>query len=346
MDAKLGFQLQLPQDWQAHPQPGTQSVTSNTAVSFTTDEQHTHAVIYLGIFEGADMSAAFAARGTPTMRIGPYPAFSADRTPIDKGRSNCLVRIFLAGDDYVKADWCSRDIASHRAVFEQVLSTYRHALPRFISRGVTPPAPQMCDSIQHQLGYGDIPWGQQLAWPSAVGWQQLRPGVAICSNDRSPDWYLFQCTELANRFISERWALPRIPGAAGRYYDYYQDGTLHPGTIHTFPEGSYQLSDDASQGKSAFRPGPGDLLVFQDVNNKQVGWKSGVSNLPGHVAVIVGVDDQYVYVAQENYSDTGFFLALPMRHVANGYTIDEYSIEPSRITRGWIHFTVNGGPRG
>ncbi|GAC1464523.1 MAG: hypothetical protein PVS3B1_27910 [Ktedonobacteraceae bacterium] len=346
MDARLGFQLMLPQDWQARAQPGTQAAPGNAAVTLTTaDEQNTHAVIYLGVFEGAEMPAAFAARGTPSLHIGPYPAFSADRTPADKGRANCLVRMFLVGNDYVKADWCSHNTETHRALFEQVLGTYQHAPADFVAGPVTPPGPQACDSIQHMLGYGDIPWGQQLAAPSAAGWGQLKPGVTICSNDLSPDWYLFQCTELANRFISERWALPRIPGAAGRYLDYYQDGNLHPGTIRTFPAGSYQMSDDASQGKSAFRPAAGDLLIFQDVNDAQAGWKSGVTNSPGHVAVIVGVDDQYVHVAQENYSDRAYFLALPIQQVANGYAITDLTGLSNRIVRGWIHFTVNGGAR-
>ena len=345
-DAKLGFQLMLPQDWQAHPQPGSQAAQGNSAVMLTTaDEQYIHVVIYIGVFEGAEMPAAFAARGTPTLYIGPYPAFSADRTPADQGRSNCLVRIFLAGNDYVKGDWCSKETSTYRALFEQVLGTYQHAPADFVSHGATPPQPQTCAGMQHMLGYGDIPWGQALAAPTSPGWRQLQSGVAICSNDNSPDWYLFQCTELANRFISERWALPRIPGSAARYYDYYQNGTLHPGTVHTFPTGSYQMSDDASQGKSAFRPAAGDLLVFQDVNNGQAGWTSSLTNSPGHVAVIVGVDDQYVYVAQENYSDRAYFLALPLHQVANGYAVTDLTGLSNRIVRGWIHFTVNGGAR-
>ena len=345
-DAKLGFQLMLPQDWQAHAQPGSQAAQGNAAVTLTTaTEQDTHAVIYLGVFEGADMPAAFAARGTPTLHVGPYAGFSADRTPADKGRANCLVRIFLAGNDYVKGDWCSHDTLAHQALFEQVLGTYQHAPDGFVAHGVVTPQPQTCAGIQHMLGYGDIPWGQALATPTSAGWRQLQSGVAICSNDNSPDWYLFQCTELANRFLSERWALPRVPGSAGRYYDYYQDGVLHPGTIHTFPSGSYQMSDDASQGKSTFRPGAGDLLIFQDVNNAQAGWTSGLTNSPGHVAVIVGVDDQYIYVAQENYSDRAYFLALPIRQVANGYAITDLTGLSNRIVRGWIHFTVNGGAR-
>ncbi len=105
------------------------------------------------------------------------------------------------------------------------------------------------------------------------------------------------------------------------------------------------MSDDASQGKSAFRPAAGDLLIFQDVNNAQAGWTSGVTNSPGHVAVIVEADDQYIYVAQENYSDRAYFLALPIRHVANGYAITDLTGLSNRIVRGWIHFTVNGGAR-
>src|SRR5216684_7372391 len=128
--------------------------------------------------------------------------------------------------------------------------------------------------MQRQLGYTQVNWGRQLATPTDAGWNQLRGGIFVCSNDGSADGYLFQCTELVNRFISERWAVPHLPGNADRYFDYYQDGVLHPGTIHEFPAGSYQLSDDASQGKSAFRPVAGNLLIFQDVNNPGRGWMS------------------------------------------------------------------------
>ncbi len=143
--------------------------------------------------------------------------------------------------------------------------------------------------------------------------------------------------------LYERWALPHLPGNAARYYDYYQDGVLHPGTIRTFPAGSYQLSDNASQGHSAFRPVEGDLLVFLDVNNPHLGRTSGLINSPGHVAVIVRVDNTSVYIAQENYSDTQYFLALPLHKVANGYENTDLSGRGQRIVLGWIHSTVNGG---
>lgn len=342
-DAKLGFHLTIPPDWQAHPQPGSQAAPGNANVQFTTgDEPSTRSVILLGIFHGPTMPAAFAARGTPTTHIGPYPAFLADRT-IHEARAPCLVRIFLAGDDYVLADWCAPNVAPYQAQFEQVLATYLPAPATFVPQATTAPAPRTCSGMQQLLGYADASWGWQLATPGAAGWRQMQPGAYICSNAGSNDWYLFQCTELVNRFLSERWALPRLPGNAARYYDYYQDGVLHPGTIRTFPAGSYQLSDNASQGHSASRPVAGDILVFQDVNNPQVGWTSGLNTAPGHVAVIVAVDDANVYVAQENLSDMYFFMTFPIHKVANGYEITNVSGLQNSIIRGWIHFTVNGG---
>jgi hypothetical protein len=289
------------------------------------------------------MPSAFAARGIPTAHVGPYPAFIADRT-LAEGRAPCLVRIFLAGNDYVMADWCAPDAFTHRAQFEQVLSTYQPAPPTFTPQATTAPQPQTCAGMQLQLGYSQqVSWGWQLAAPTAAGWHQMNSGVVICSNENSSDWFLFQCTELVNRFLYERWALPHLPGNAARYLDYYQDGSFHPGTIRTFPAGSYQISDDASQGTNTFRPVAGDILVFQDVNNPRIGWTSGLTHSPGHVAIIVGVDNSYVYVAQENYNNIQYFLALPIHQVANGYKITDLSGWSQRIVRGWIHFTVNGG---
>lgn len=343
-DAKLGFQLSIPRNWQAQPQPGSQASPNNTAITFTVEEQSTHSLILIGVFHGATMPAAFARRGTPTTHIGPYPAFVADRSP-GEARAPCLVRIFLARDDYVMADWCAPNAFAYRGQFEQVLATYQPASPIFVPRTVTAPPPHTCASMEQQLGYAHVSWGWELAPPTSTGWSQVQSGAFVCSNEGSADWYLFQCTELVNRFLYERWALPHLPGNAARYFDYYQDGLLHPGTIRTFPAGSYQLSDDASQGRSAFRPVAGDLLVFQDVNNPRLGWTSGLTSSPGHVAVIVGVGNASVYVAQENYSNTQYFLALPLHQVANGYEITDLSGWSQRIVRGWIHFTVDGGPR-
>ncbi len=342
-DAKLGFQLTIPQSWQAQAQPGSQSSPDAAAVTFTNNESSSRAVIVIGVFHGATMPATFAARGTPTTHLGSYPAFVADRLP-GEGRAPCLVRLFLAHTDYVVADWCSPTALSYRTQFESVLATYQAAPATFVHGKLALPAVQTCAGMQQELGYTRAPWGQQLATPVAAGWRQAGAGIFVCSNDGSPDWYLFQCTELINRFLYERWALPHLPGNAARYYDYYQDGVLHPGVIHQFPASSYQLSDDASQGHSAWRPVAGDILIFQDVNSPRLGWKSGLVNDPGHVALIVGVDNAFVYLAQENYSDSQYFLALPIQHLANGYQITDRSGWPQRIVRGWIHFTANGGP--
>lgn len=343
-DAKLGFQITTPDNWQALAQPGSQAAIGNSAVTFTVDEQSTHSVIVVGVFHGASMPSAFAARGLPTAHIGPYPAFIADRSN-SEGRAPCLVRIFLAGNDYVMADWCETNALARRAQLEQVLATYQPAPASFTPRAITAPAPQTCTGMQDQLGYSHVSWGGQLATPTAGEWHQVNMGLFICSNEGSNDWYLFQCTELINRYIYEHFALPHLPGNAARYLDYYLNGVMHPGIIHTFPAGSYQVSDDASQGKSAFKPVAGDVLVFQDVNNPSTGWTSGLINSPGHVALVVGVDDTHVYIAQENYNQTQYFLALPMRLDANGYAITDLSGWSQRIVRGWIHFTANGGAR-
>ncbi len=294
------------------------------------------------------MPAAFAQRGTPTTHVGQYPAFNADRNGRE-GKIPCTVRIFLAQTDYVVAEWCSLDAPAHVSQFERILSTYRPAPVGFVAHPSPASAPQTCAQAQQSRNYTPTTqWGWQLGTPTstypAIGWGKLLPGAYICTNLQSPDPYLFQCTELANRFLYEQWALPHLPGNAARYYDYYQDGVYHPGVIRDFPVGSYQLSDDATQGKSAFRPSPGDLLVFQDVLNSNIGWKSGLSTEPGHVVVVTGIDDAHVYIAQENYNETQYFLALPITKVANGYIITDLSGWSNRVVRGWIHFTINGGP--
>src|ERR1051326_6110831 len=154
-DAKLGFHLTIPPDWQAHPEPGSQAEAGNAYVQFTTDdEQNTRSLIIIGVFHSSTMPAAFAQRGTPSTRVGPYPAFVADRNNRE-GRAPCLVRIFLAGNDYVLADWCAPDVAPHQAQFEQVLATYLPAPDNFVPQATTPAA-KNCTDMQHMLGYGQV----------------------------------------------------------------------------------------------------------------------------------------------------------------------------------------------
>jgi hypothetical protein len=340
-DAKLGFQIRMPDGWQAAPQPGLRAPADQASLLF---ENGRNATIQIGVLRGAGMAAAFGQRGTPTAQVGSYPAFRAD-TSLAQGKVPCLARIFLAGQDYVLATWCAMDASSHAAEFDTLLATYEPAQASFQpnTAAIPTPAPQSCAAAQTAHGYeaGGLSWGRMLAAPNASA-APYQLDASVCSNTSSPDQYLFECTELVNRVIREQWGLPHIPGSAARYLDYFQDGTLHPGMIRDFPVGSYQVSDDASQGTSAFAPRPGDLLVFQDVVDPGAGWRSGLAASPGHVAIITGVDASHVYVAQENYSDSQYFLALPMTRTARGWAITDHSGLPSRIVRGWIYLAANG----
>jgi hypothetical protein len=343
-DPRLGFSLDLPQGWTGLPAPGLAASPHMSAVTLkSNDEQLGHQQVVMGVFESSAMPAAFALRGTPTTHIGPYPAFADDRMR-GVARDPCLVRIFLARDDYVMATWCAADAAAHTSEFELLLATYMPPASVFTPL-LPPPASrdlEDCRGTEATLGYSAAPsqWGRPLAAPDATtpagGWRELGSGAYICSNDGSPDLYLFQCTELINRFLYEHWALPHLPGQAARYFDYDQDGKLYPGVIRDLPAGTYHLSSDASQGVSAFRPRAGDLLIFQDVNNPEAGWTSGLTASPGHIAIITGSDATHVYVAQENYNDTQYFLALPLTTVAGGWHITDLSGLPDRIVRGWI----------
>ncbi len=342
VDPKLGFRLTLPVGWQATSYPGQQHPFNSTLVSLQ-EPTPTPATITIGVFHGADMPSAFAERGRSPLRIGAYPAFTAD-TGLSQGKVPCVVRILLADDDYVLAEWCSMDAISHAGEFERILATYVPAPTHYNPPvNIVAPAAQSCATIQAGYGYKATSWGRILATPGANepdgGWAGLA-GTYICSNTGSPDRYLFQCTELVNRYDAERWGLAHIPGNAARYFDYYQNGVLHPGDVRDLPVGSYAYSDDARQGRSAFAPQPGDLLVFQDVVNPAQGWTSGLIASPGHIALITAVDAAHVYIAQENYNDRQYLLALPLTHSTRGYTITDRSGVTGRIVRGWVRFTV------
>jgi hypothetical protein len=344
-DGAVGFSLDLPQGWTAQARSDLRGSTHTSAVTLIGDDQATaHRLVQLGVIESAAMIADFARRGTPTMRIGAYPAFSDDRIP-GQARVPCLVRVFLAGSDYVVADWCAMDALQHAQEFERLLVSYHPAPSGFVAHAGASPATQSCAQVQSAFGYAFppsiAPWGRQLAAPDATapvgGWNQA-PGMYLCSNTGSTEPYLFQCTELVNRYLYERWAAPHVPGNAARYLDYYQDGSLHHGVIRDFPSSVAQVADDANQGMSAFAPQAGDLLVFQDVQNPRLGWTSGLTTSPGHVALITKVTATQVFVAQENYNDTQYFEALSLTQTAQGSHIADRSGLPNRITRGWIHF--------
>jgi hypothetical protein len=343
IDGKLGFHLDLPSGWTARSLPGLRVPLHFSAVTLISqDETRSHGLVQVGVLESSVMPVDFAQRGAPRMHIGSYPAFSDDRT-LGEARVPCLVRIFLAATDYVVADWCAMDALQHAQEFERFLASYRPGPSGFTGNATSAPAPASCAQVQSEFGYLSSPsWGRSLAAPNATmpagGWGDLAPGEYLCSNSGSTEPYLFQCTELVNRYLSEQWALPHLPGNAARYLDYYQDGALHPGVFRDFPPSVAQMSDDASQEVNGFAPQAGDLLVFQDVRDPRVGWTSGLTVSPGHVALITKVSATQAVVAQENYNDTQYFEALAVTHDAHGYHIADRSGLPNRITRGWIHF--------
>jgi hypothetical protein len=293
------------------------------------------------------MPAAFAQRGTPDTTVGKYPAFNLD-VSLNGARVPCLIRDFLAAQDYVVATLCATDAARWSADFTHILATYQPATSSYGARTEAVPATQTC--AQAWAAQRDTPlpagWGRALATPSDSGWRQLGQqgaGASVCSNTGSIDAYFYQCTELVNRFLLERWGLAHLPGNAARYMDYVVNGVHYPGRVRELPARTYAFADDASQGVSDFAPQPGDLLIFQDVVKPSVGWTSGLIASPGHVAIITGVDATHVYVAQENYSDRAYFQALPLTHTARGWAITDLSGLPNRITRGWIRLGLVTG---
>jgi hypothetical protein len=347
-DEALGFSLDLPTGWIGQARSGPQGAAQTSDVTLIgSDQATTHSLVQIGVMESAAMVADFARLGRPTTHIGSYPAFSDDRA-FGVARVPCLVRIFLVASDYVIADWCAVDALQHAQEFEQLLASYRPAPGGFVAHVGVVSAAQSCAQVQSAFGYASTgssaSWGKQLAAPGATapagGWNQLAPGLYLCSNRGSTEPYLFQCAELVNRYLYERWALPHLPGNAARYMDYYQDGALHRGAIDDFPASVAQVAEDASQGTSAFAPQAGDLLVFQDVRHPRRGWTSGLTTSPGHVALITKVTATQVLVAQENYNDTQFFEALSLIRTAQGYHIVDRSGLSDRITRGWIHFAL------
>jgi hypothetical protein len=344
-NATLGFSLEPPVGWIVQPQPGRQgSISTSGVILIAPDQATAHRLVQISVIEGAAMASDFARRGPATTQIGSYPAFSDDRHP-GEARVPCLVRVFLAANDYVVATWCSLDAAHQVQEFERLLATYRPAARGFVPHPAPAPLTQTCAQIQSAFGYPNgVSWGRQLSAPGATapagGWNRLAPGVSLCSNTGSVDQYLFQCTELVNRYLDEQWALPHLPGNAARYLDYDQDGVRHPGVVRDLPASIAQIADDASQGKSAFAPQAGDLLVFQDVRDARLGWTSGLTESPGHVALMTSVTATQVVVAQENYNDQQYFEALSLTHDAHGYHIADRSGLPARITRGWIHVSL------
>ena len=267
--------------------------------------------------------------------------------------------MFLAGDDYVVGQWCGADAASHTSEFEQVLATYQPASSGVTSLVSTAPVspyvvsqPETC--AQLVAAVTDQPsdlsnWGRQQVLATDPRWAPYPlPGASVCSNfvyvNGQPQGfpgYSFQCTELANRFLAEQWGHGPLDGNAETYFDYYDSsGTFQQGSARIYADA--ELSSDGDQGTSTFAPGPGDLLIFQDVQDGS-SWTSGlIPGGDGHVAIITAVTSTNVYMMQQNFSDSLYYMALPITKVTTGWHItDNVSGFPGRIVRGWIHFSEN-----
>lgn len=372
VDSLLGFSLHLPAGWSAHPESvvfsRASAVERNALVSLH-DPAHSGDVLEVAITESPAMSGAFSRLGAPDTRVGPYPALTRDIPvqPSDTASSTygpCLVRIFLAQTsqraDYVVAQACGAALSAQAAAFESVIASYRPAAPktgaavRLAQRSVSADAvdsaaqPATCAQLVAKATArptGVSNWGRELASATDPRWNPYpTPAASVCSNFYTVngklvgwDGYTFQCVELANRFLREQWGHGGVNGNAAQWFDYYQNGVRHNGLVRIYPDA--QFSDDASQGISAFAPGPGDILVWQDVRDGK-NWTSGLTNSPGHVAVITGTDATHVYFMQQNYNDVHYYMSLPLAKVVAGWKItDTVSGVPGRIVRGWIHFT-------
>jgi CHAP domain len=359
----LEFSLTVPVDWIVDQRYGVRQLPHTAAVTLV-DQKQPADQISVNVTEGDAAVGAFAARGTAPAHVGSYPAFVADNpSPAAQGRGPCLVRIFLAGNDVVVGQWCGTDAFSHTSEFEQVLATYHSAASGVISLVSTAPVspyvvsqPATCAQLVAAVTNPPSDtsnWGRQVALPTDPRWAPYPlPGASVCSNfvyvNGQPvgyPGYSFQCTELANRFLAEQWGHGPIDGNAETYFDYYDsNGAYHDGSTRVYPDA--ELSSDGDQGTSSFVPSPGDLLVFQDVQDG-ASWTSGIiPGSDGHVAIITAVTSTRVYMMQQNFSDSLYYMSLPITKVATGWHItDIASGVTGRIVRGWIHFsedTANG----
>lgn len=378
-DATLGFTLQLPNGWQASA-PNVSGQPTQNAVVTIQQRNYPGVVLTLSVTKSPQNATTFAQKGTPTAHIGNYHAFVMDTEPSTEFPFACSRRVFLAGADYVDAQWCAPNgqtvnVGKASAQMEQVLATYQPSSAS--GRGLTTMAttaahsPSSCSTLVSQSGYSNLVpgWGAQLAtpydtssppnstWLATPGWDQYVPGSYICSNGSSypyeggKTWY-FQCTELVNRFIYEQWnrAEPYLTGNAGTYMDYWNGATVN-GSADSLPD--VQEIYDARWGVNSEPPQPGDILVWQDTNYPGLNppsWKYNTVGT-GHVAVVAGTDANYVYVAQQNdlWASSGYqngFMAYTLTKSANGWSVDTNNKNgvTGRLLRGWLHFTENGGP--
>ncbi|GCF07758.1 hypothetical protein KDI_13220 [Dictyobacter arantiisoli] len=299
----------------------------------------------------------FAQRGTPALHIGNYPAFKFDTPKQKQYPLACVVRVMLSGVDLVTAAWCSPHPTAQSHHFESILATYQSQSgikPNPIHANTVNPVESCQDVINaNNATYQGGDWGIQEGNPTDSQWTStFSPGAAVCDNfitsSTYSGGYLFQCTELANRFVREQWGItPGFQVNAAQYFDFYptdinNGGQSTPGDATKLYGNNVQLSSDASQETSSFAPTPGDLLIWQSVTDPSRGWTSGLTSGSGHVAVITNVDASHVYIAQQNYTESQYYATLSLTKVANGWKVSgQIFNDPGIITRGWIHFNAN-----
>lgn len=378
-DAKLGFTMRLSNGWAAVPHQGTKPTADVSAVEFTGPASRVGFAIV--VQHGPDMPATFASKSKPTGYIGSYPAIVTEYPAVTQSPVACSERTFLAGLDYVDAQWCGGQSQASQAAIQHILATYKPASASFKPSPQIQPNlvvnPPSCLQLQRNNFHnptGTYNWGAQLGTPTSTspanGWYQYNPGTYLCSNKGSPDGWLFQCTDLANRFVREQWGLGTLyedgdstfnnylHGNAGTYFDYWNSspiaGSAHNlSDAHLFADArwlsDYQQAFPSYNYVSSLPPQPGDLLIWQDVNNASLGPKSGFNPAArtGHVAVVTGTDAHYVYVAQQNMiwsNGTEWqFQAIPYQSYSGGWAIDPNNINGvvGRVVVGWIHFSEN-----
>lgn len=368
VDKTLGFNLQLPKGWEAAPHTSIHN-TNNADVIFT-DPKMPGTNLEINVMRSSSATTDFARQGKPTLHIGGYPAFNLDTHAGQQVLIPCLVRVMLVHSDVVTASWCAKDAPKYKQTFESILASYHDQSAASLKSSMVVQGQSMAHSpltCQQVFSSGsDNPpstypnneWGTQKVNPTDSTWtSSFGQGVAVCDNYYSTanggyeyeKGYLFQCVELASRFVYEEWNLPAFNVDAYQYFDYYQGGTKHSGVARNSAYQA-QLIDDASQGNNSTAPVPGDLLVFQDVNDGEH-WTSGEIYdsggyyKPGHVVVVTNVTSNTVNVVQENWQN-GEIHSFSLQHLSNGYHVVDNSSWTGRITRGWIHFSANGGSSG
>jgi hypothetical protein len=378
-DPKLGFTLRLPNGWSAVPHEGQVSLTDTSSVEIASTSAS--AGLALTVRHGVQMAVLFSEKIKPNSHVGHYQALRQEFPADPQSPLPCSELTFLAGFDYVSASWCGSVSQGRHSDIEKLLATYQTAKPSFQpSRSAMVaaiPAPPSCPTLQTNYGVaagylGSHTLGAPTDTSPANGWFHYSPGTYVCSHPGSldshgnPDGWLFQCTELANRFVREQWGLGTLTedgdgtfnnylhGNAGTYFNYWNSSPIAGSTwsysdVQPFADArwlnAYQQAWPGHNFTPSAPPQPGDLVIWQDVNNASLGPTSGFNPAAhtGHVAVVTGTDANFVYVAQQHYNNTSYFKGFTLQQSGSSYIIDSGNASgvTGRVAVGWLHFAEN-----